>query len=56
MPSKVSHFRKYFSNFLKTLILVEMEEGFSIPSLLKKTCNMMHFEIIRMDKSVDIYR
>ena len=29
---------------------------FSIPAITEKKCKMMHFEIIRIDKRLDIYR
>ena len=51
MTSMVSYLRKHSPNFLKSLILVEIEDSLKIvssqfPPLLKKKCKMMHFEII----------
>ena len=61
MTSIVSYFLKYSSNCLKSLILVEIEVSlktaiFLLPPLVKKKCKMMHFEITRIDKRVDIYQ
>ena len=55
MTSIVSYFLKYSSNCLKSLILVEIEDSLKT-AISEKKCKMMHFEITRIDKRVDIYQ
>ena len=53
MTSIVNYFRKHFSNFLKSLILVEMEDSFSFeifvfPRLVKKILKSFVYSYLSM--------